>query len=309
MRNSLKYQHPGVQFVIFIGIAAAMFLSYRFIAVAFFRPVIEALTTPGANVTHETLQQFRWAQLISSVMTFIIPALGYAFLCANRPFAFLGLKRNISIPILLLVIVLLVAAQPFAIYMGQLNEKVNFGQMQMELQKLEKLYENAMTNFIRMDTERDLLINLLVVAILPAVGEELFFRGSLQSILERWTGSAWVAILLSSFAFAILHGTFFKFMGIFTLGAVLGTLFYVTRNLWYNLIFHFLNNALALLAAYYAAKNDMLKKLAEDEYRISLIAALISLAVTIGIFLLIRRNTPPQPLPAVANSSAQLDIE
>jgi membrane protease YdiL (CAAX protease family) len=247
--------------------------------------------------------------LISSVMTFIIPALGYAFLCDNRPFALLGLKRNIKIPILLLVIVLLVAAQPFAIYMGQLNEKVNFGQIQMELQRLEKLYENAMTNFIRMDNGVDLLINLLIVAILPAVGEELFFRGSLQSILERWTGTPWIAIFLSSFVFAILHGTFFKFLGIFTLGAVLGTLFYITRNLWYNLLFHFLNNTMALLAAYYASRNNMLKKLAEDEYSISLVVALVSLAVTIGIFILIKRNGPPQRLAAGSNPSAQFDIE
>jgi uncharacterized protein len=308
MRNSLKYQ-PGVQFAIFMGLAAAMFLTYRFVAQAFFQPVIEALTSPDVAVTEQTLGQFRWAQLISSVMTFIIPAVAIALICDNRPAGFLGLKRNVSIIVLLLVMVVLIVAQPFAIYMGQLNEKVNFGQMQMELERLEKLYENAMTNFIRMNSERDLLINLLIVAILPAVGEELFFRGSLQSILERWTNTPWVAILLSSFAFAILHGTFFKFMGIFTLGIVLGTLFYITRNLWYNIFFHFLNNTLALLSTYYASKNDMLKKLAEDEVKISLVAALISLAITIGIFVLIRRKTPYQPLLASSGPSAQFDIE
>ena len=298
-----------MQFAIFMGLAAAMFLTYRFVAQAFFLPVIEALTSPGVVVTEQTLEQFRWAQVISAVMTFIIPAVAIAFICDNRPFEYLGLKRNVSIIVLLLVMVLLIAAQPFALYMGQLNEKANFGQMQMELERLEKMYENAMTNFIKMNNERDLLINLLIVGILPAVGEELFFRGSLQSILERWTNTPWVAVLLSSFAFAILHGTFFKFMGIFTLGVVLGTLFQITRNLWYNIFFHFLNNTLALLSTYYATKNDMLKKLAEDEVKISVIAALISLAITIGIFVLIRRRTPRQPLLPSSGPSAQFDIE
>jgi len=308
MRDSLKYQ-PGVQFAILMGLAAAMFLAYRFIALAFFQPVIAALTTPDVPVTQQTLEQFRWAQIMSAVMTFIIPAVVLAFICDNRPFGFLGLKNKVSITVLLLVMVLLIVAQPFALYMGQLNEKVNFGQMQTELERLEKLYETAMINFIKMNNEVDLLINLLIVGILPGVAEELFFRGSLQSILERWTKTPWVAILLSSFAFAILHGTFFKFMGIFVLGIVLGTLFHITRNLWYNIFFHFLNNTLALLSTYYANKNDMLKKLADDNVRIPVVAALISLAITIGIFLLIRRKTPHQPLLASPRRLAQFDIE
>jgi len=308
MRDSLKYQ-PGVQFAIFMGLAAAMFFTYTLIAHAFFQPVIGALTTPGATVSEETLTQFRWAQFISAVMTFIIPALAYAWLCDRRPFALLGLKRNVNIFILLLVIVLLVAAQPFAIYMGQLNQQVNFGQMQAELERLEKITENAMSNFIRMNSDRDLFINLLIVGILPAVGEELFFRGSLQNILAKWIRIPWIAIFLSSFAFAILHQTFFKFMGIFTLGVVLGMLFHITRNLWYNIFFHFLNNTMALMAAYYANKYDMLKKLAGDEYKITASAALISLALTIGLFLLIRKKARQQPISMHTNASAQFDIE
>jgi len=309
MRNSLKYQHPGVQFAIFMGIAAAMFLTYRFIAEGFFGSVINALTASDQQVSKETLDQFRWAQFISSVMTFIFPALAFAYLCHEKPIAFLGLKRNSKILIFLIVIFLLVAVQPFAIYMGQLNQGVNFGKVQGELQRLEQLYENAMKNFVRMDTFQDLIINLLIVAILPAVGEELFFRGALQNILERWTRIPWVAILLSSFAFAFLHGTFFKFLGIFTLGIVLGTLFYVTRNLWYNIFFHFLNNALALLATYYATRNDMLKKLAEDDYKVSLFAAITSLALTVAIFLLIRKRTPQQHVSSTSPTAAQFDIE
>src|ERR1700754_5017732 len=135
MRDSLKYQ-PGVQFAIFMGLAAAMFLTYILIAQALFQPVIGALTSPGATIAQETLVQFRWAQCISAIMTFIIPAFGYALLCDRRPFALLGLKRNVNIFILLLAFGLLVAVQPFAIYMGQLNQQVNFGPIQSELERL-----------------------------------------------------------------------------------------------------------------------------------------------------------------------------
>ena len=102
------------------------------------------------------------------------------------------------------------------------------------------------------------------MALLPAIGEELFFRGSLQKVLLRWNKKPWLSILLSSMVFALLHGTFFKILPIFTLGIMLGTVFYVTRNLWYCIIIHFLNNAIAVLAVYFANTNETLKKFAND---------------------------------------------
>jgi membrane protease YdiL (CAAX protease family) len=308
MRNYLKYQSPGVQFAVFLGLSAAMFLIYMTIAQGAFGEVTRALTSSG-EVSDDTLRQFRWSQTLSAVMTFIIPALVYAYLSDPKPFQYLGLKRDVSPFLIFLVIVLLVAAQPFALYMGQLNQQVNFGPMQNELKRMEEITENAMNHFVQMKSPSDLFINFLIIGILPAIGEEIFFRGSLQNILERWTRVPWVAIVLSSLFFAFLHLTAFKFLGILILGAVLGTLFYVTRNLWYNVLFHFLNNSVALLATYYATRNDMMKKLASDDYKISAVAALISLAVTIGIFLLIRKRRPVQPLTSPAPGSAQFDID
>lgn len=307
MRNYLKYQGPGVQFAVFLGLAAAMFLIYMTISQAMFGDVARALTSPG-EISSETLRQFRWSQTLSAVMTFIIPALVYGYLSDEHPLQYLGMKRSVNAFIFLIVIVLLVAAQPFAIYMGQVNQQANFGPMQNELKRMEEITENAMSHFVQMNGPADLMINLLIVGILPAVGEELFFRGSLQNILERWTKTPWIAIALSSTFFAFLHLTAFKFLGILTLGAVLGTLFYVTRNLWYNILFHFLNNSVALLATYYATRNAMLKKLAADDYKISALAAIISLAITIGIFILIRKRSPYQPLTS-SSASTHFDIE
>jgi len=308
MRNYLKYQSPGVQFAVFIGLSAAMFLIYMTISQSLFGEVARALTTPG-EISSETLRQFRWSQTLSAIMTFIIPALVYGYLSDERPLEWLGMKKSISPFIFFIVIFLLVAAQPFAIYMGQLNAQANFGPMQNELKRMEEITENAMSHFVKMNGPSDLMINLLIVGILPAIGEELFFRGSLQNILERWTKTPWVAISLSSIFFAFLHLTAFKFLGILTLGAVLGTLFYVTRNLWYNILFHFLNNSIALLATYYATRNAMLQKLAADDYKISVVAAIISLVITIAIFILIRKRSPYQPLTSPVSRNTNFDIE
>jgi uncharacterized BrkB/YihY/UPF0761 family membrane protein len=150
MRNYLKYQSPGLQFVVFIGLAAAMFIIYMTVAQGFFGKVAEALTSPG-EISAESLRQFRWSQCLSAILTFIVPALLYAYLSDEKPLQYLGVKRNFNLFVFLIVIFLLVAAQPFAIYMGQLNQQANFGPLQQELQRMEDLTEKAMSNFTRMN--------------------------------------------------------------------------------------------------------------------------------------------------------------
>src|SRR5688500_5816517 len=112
------------------------------------------------------------------------------------------------------------------------------------------------------------------MALLPAVGEELFFRGALQKTLLRWNRKPWLSILLSSMVFALLHGTFFKILPIFCLGLMLGTVYYVTSNIWYNIIIHFLNNALAVAAVYFANKSEILKKIASEDFTLPILLSL-----------------------------------
>src|SRR4051812_4026791 len=125
MRNYLKYQSPGIQFAVLMCIAVGFFSLYYVIWQMFYGDVIEALTAAEPTISKKVLTQFRWSQLISSVLTFVIPATLYAALADEKPFAFLGLKKKVNLIILFSVIILLVAAQPFALYLGQLNEHMN----------------------------------------------------------------------------------------------------------------------------------------------------------------------------------------
>ncbi len=296
MRSSLKYQHPGIQFAVLLGLMAVMFIVATFLNSAMFPDVGKALASSGDEISREALSQFKWSQLISAILIFIVPALLYGNLSDEKPLRYLGMQKELNVIVLFAVMILVVVAQPFAIYLGQLNQQVHFGAIHDELKKMETFYEKAMTNFVRMNSSTDLLINLFIVAFLPALGEELFFRGALQNVLERWTRVPWIAIILSSLFFSLLHLTVFKFLGILTLGLILGIIFYLTRNLWYCILFHFLNNALALLASYYASRSETLKKISQDDFKLSVGAAIISLIITIGIFYLIRRRLPHRPL-------------
>lgn len=295
MAYKLKNQSPGAQFAVFFALAIGMFLVSMMITTVFF-PNIGSIFKDDVKVSRALLTEFKWAQFASAILTFVVPPVIYAFLADERPLQYVGMKPGVKISFLIITALLLVAVQPLAMTLGEINQRANFGDMQKMIKDNEALFEKVLGKFMVMDSPADLLINVVIVALLPAIGEELFFRGALQNILEKWTRRPWLAIGLSSFGFAMFHGTIFKFLPIFTLGITLGMLFYVTRNLWYSIFFHFLNNALALLASYYAQRNDFMKKLADEDFKLNWSLGLISLLITIGLFYLLRKRSPYQPL-------------
>jgi hypothetical protein len=117
-------------------------------------------------------------------------------------------------------------------------------------------------------------------------------------VLLRLSNKPWLAIVVSASIFALLHGTFLKIVPIFTLGVVLGIVYHLTRNLWYTIIIHFINNAFALLAVYYGNKSALLKRMSDDNVAVPLYGAIISLIIAIGIIYFIKRESD-KVFPAV----------
>ena len=291
MAFKLKNQSPGVQFAVFFGLTIGMILANLLLSSVFF-PDMSSMFN-DKPLTAAELNKYKWFQFISSVMIFAGPALIYGYLADEKPLQYLGVKRNTHVGFLLLTILLLIAVQPLAMVLGEWNQHANFGET---LRKMDDISNKALAKFLVMNSPADLLLNILIVAILPAIAEELFFRGGLQNILERWTQRPAVAIIMSSLLFALFHLSFYKILPIFLLGMVLGTLFYITRNLWYSIFFHFVNNTMALLANYYSQKNEFMKKLVDDDVKLSWWVGLVSLAITLALFYIFRRKFPHQPL-------------
>lgn len=302
MMIKLKNQRPGIQFAVFFGLTIAMILLNLMLNSIFFPNVADALLTE--KITPAQITQFKWFQALTTIMIFLAPALLYGYMSDEKPLQYVGLKNATSIKFLLITFVLLVAAQPFAMMLGEINRQADFGET---LRKMNELSEKALERFLVMDSPADFFVNFLIVAVLPALAEELFFRGSLQNILERWTQRPVVAIILSSLFFSFFHLSFFKFLPILVLGLVLGTLFYMTRNLWYSIFFHLVNNTMALLASYYAQRNEFMKQLAKDEVDFSWMIGLASLFITIALFLYIRKKHPHQPLERTWGQNAFRD--
>jgi len=97
-----------------------------------------------------------------------------------------------------------------------------------------------------------LLVALLVIAVVPAVAEELVFRGGVQRNLVRWFRSRHVGVWLAAAIFSAIHVQFFGFVPRFVLGLVLGYLYEWSGNILVSMAAHFTQNASQLILLYLA---------------------------------------------------------
>ncbi|MFA5196683.1 MAG: CPBP family intramembrane glutamic endopeptidase, partial [Bacteroidales bacterium] len=97
-------------------------------------------------------------------------------------------------------------------------------------------------------------INILMIAVLPAIGEEFFFRGVLQRLLGEWFKNVHVAVIVTAVIFSAFHLQFYGFLPRFLLGMFLGYIFYWSGSLWVPIIVHFINNGLAVVVAWLSAR-------------------------------------------------------
>jgi Predicted metal-dependent membrane protease len=150
-----------------------------------------------------------------------------------------------------LAVLLMAVSLPLVLFALQLNQ-------QIPLPEIFKLAEaqatEALKGLLQMDNVWELGANLLIVAVLPAIGEELVFRGVVQQQLMRAVRSPWLAILMASAIFSAAHFQMEGFLPRMLLGVLLGWLYWRTRNFWVPVAGHFFNNAIQVLVQYLYAK-------------------------------------------------------
>jgi len=122
----------------------------------------------------------------------------------------------------------------------------HFHQLNALALSLEKTYNEQVMIFSKMNGASDLFLALFIMAFLPALFEEVFFRAALQNLLVNWWKKPMLAIAVSSLLFSLVHGSIFLFLSRAILGFALGLMYYKSKNLWVNIIAHFLNNGIII---------------------------------------------------------------
>lgn len=143
----------------------------------------------------------------------------------------------------------------------------------------------GLTKFLTdFNTPGRLLVGLVVIAIVPAVAEELVFRGGVQRCLVQWFQSRHVGIWLAAAIFSAIHVQFFGFVPRFVLGLVLGYLYEWSGNIVVSMAAHFTQNAFQLILLYLAQGKQLPTSLDPDSTQpLPWAFVLLSAVLTVGL--------------------------
>ena len=155
----------------------------------------------------------------------------------------------------LLSVAIVYAASPLVNLLGLWNAELALPEWLSGIETWMRSSEDAAAKltelFVKADSMNALFVNILIIGVLPAIGEELLFRGVIQKILLDWTRNKHLAIWITAILFSALHLQFFGFLPRMFLGALFGYLFVWSGNLWLPVLAHFINNTTAVIAYYY----------------------------------------------------------
>ncbi len=208
-----------------------------------------SLATEGAALDDMTKRmQLRLVLLINNLGTWGIPALLVFLVTYGRSWAkaagLVGPRRSKLIGNTVLVFVF---GMPVVALSAYLNLQIDLPEWMIQ----SEVQGNAvLANVLRFENIAELLLALVTVAVVPAIGEELMFRGLLQGRLLNHIMSPTAAIWVSAAIFSAIHLEFAGFLPRFILGALLGYGYRWCGTLWIPILLHFFFNGLQVLNTY-----------------------------------------------------------
>lgn len=189
--------------------------------------------------------QLSLMQVLSVLIMLVIPAIVIAYFYKKEVFSFLNLDKKPSMLLIALSIALILSSNLFLNYLVELNEMIPLSSsLQAKFQALQDATTSAQNQFLGFQGILEFTVVFFTMAIFPALSEEMYFRGLIEGVLIDLKLKAIHVIFVSSLLFAMMHFQFYYMLPLLFMGALLGYIYYRTRNLWYSIIVHLVNNGL-----------------------------------------------------------------
>ncbi len=260
MKGLLKSKSPGSQLLLVISIALVSF----FLISAIIGPLILGAITgislkefteiaKGNFTNPNSITFIRGLNLLQFLGLFLIPCFICAHLFGTNSFKYLGLKKPNSNLYLIIGVAALIVAIPLVTFLGELNKSMQFphGAVENWMKKSEAEAAKTVQALLSQHTIKDLILNIIFVALLAGVGEELFFRGMIQRLLIKMFKNPWPGIIIAAILFSAMHLQFYGFLPRFALGVLLGVMYWYSGSLWTAILAHFVYDALLVILVYY----------------------------------------------------------
>lgn len=233
-------------------------------------------------------------QSIVSIGSFIAPPLALHIFEKRSGSDYLKLNVKISGKTAILTVVLMFCIAPFIEWTLKINQMIDLPAFMEGVEQWMRDKERELAELTRqlltMKTPADLIKNIIVVAVIPAIGEEFLFRGCFQTIITKITRNQHLGIWLAAAIFSAIHIQFLGFFPRMFLGALFGYIFVWTGSIWPAVLAHFINNASAVISAYMIQSQGKSLDSMEDPST-SLTAAAASLSISLFLcYIFFRMN-------------------
>ncbi len=258
MRGMLKHKPASTQFLLLIamvlvGAFFGMFLLGTSVMSAFTGVTTKDLLQPDKlDLTSPQMIDFmRGMQFFQFLFVFVFPCLLCARFFSDNSKKYLGLVRPTHQLYLGAGVAILLLAIPLCSYLGELNRHIQFpAGIEKWARDHEESAAKQMAAFMSHQTIKDLVVNLVSIALLAAIGEELLFRGMVQRLLIKWFRNPWAGIIVSAILFSAFHFQFYGFVPRLVLGILLGVVYWYSGSLWVAILAHFVYDALLIVMVY-----------------------------------------------------------
>ncbi|MDR1722970.1 MAG: CPBP family intramembrane metalloprotease [Tannerella sp.] len=195
------------------------------------------------------------SQFISDILSYLMPALGVAFMCSREPKKYLSVGKIDNFKNVAIAVLIMIAVTPTIEFATFLNSEMTLPHFMAPIENWMREMEDRLTEIVESLLTRDdaisLIINIIVIGVMAGITEEFLFRGALLSIIRKKIKNPHVAIWIVAIIFSAVHLQFFGFIPRMLLGALLGYLLYWTGNIWVPVIAHAFNNTLLILCVYF----------------------------------------------------------
>lgn len=243
-----------VSFVIIIFIGVILFSVFLLAGAYIFDSDLSLVENPSLAMGAKDLSFLRYMVVVQDITVFIVPAIIVLLMLNSGNPLYMLIGGTPRLQEVILVIVLTFCIFPVSSFTGQLNSMMKLPEWLSGVEQWVMEKEDNIADLIDLLIESRtfgiMMLNILIIAVIPAIGEELLFRGVFQKIFQNLFRSGHLAVWVTAFLFSVIHFQFYGFIPRFILGLVFGYLFLWSRTLWLPIISHFINNSVPVAAAY-----------------------------------------------------------
>ncbi len=234
-------------------------------------------------------------QAVVHVFTFLVPSLIYWRWIENRKLNHFLVKPSPSFLLFLITAAAVLVFMPFDSWVIELNKKMslpsNLKSIENWMASQERTMEQMTVFLTDFASWPKLFVALVVIAIIPAVGEECLFRGLIQRKIFNKTQNMHIAIWVAAALFSAIHLQFYGFVPRMLLGAMFGYLYWWSANLWIPIVAHLVNNGTTLVLLFLNNRQIIQFDIEKSDASVSFGAGFVSLLLTASLLYFFKKNT------------------